>query len=57
MIFFLVTISSVRRCVNQTNIKGIQMTPGLIVRIDHNAIHFDSELWGPVDPVLFYPLR
>ena len=41
----------------RTSIKGIDMTPGLIIRIDHHAIHFDQELWGPVDPYEFYPLR
>lgn len=33
------------------------MTPGLIVRINHLAIHFDNDLWGPTDPKIFYPQR
>lgn len=33
------------------------MTPGLVVRINHIGIHFDSDLWGPEDPNKFYPLR
>ena len=33
------------------------MTPGLIVRVNHIGIHFDSELWGPVNPNIFYPMR
>nr|AHL88982.1 cytochrome p450 3045A1 [Brachionus koreanus] len=46
-----------RRCVKQTTVKGINMTPGLIVRIHHFAIHFDPVLWGPIDPKEFFPLR
>jgi len=47
----------VRRCVKDTEIKGIKMTRDLIVRIDHMAIHFDPDLWGPTDPYVFDPLR
>ena len=46
-----------RRCVNETTIKNIKMTPDLIVRIDHLAVHFDSEIWGPIDPFEFNPSR
>nr|QVK45580.1 cytochrome P450 [Brachionus paranguensis] len=46
-----------RRCVKETIVKGINMTPGLVIRIDHRAIHFDRELWGPVDPNEFFPSR
>nr|QEV83799.1 cytochrome P450 [Brachionus rotundiformis] len=46
-----------RRCVKESTIKGIKMTPGLVIRIDHRAIHFDPDLWGPVDPNEFFPLR
>lgn len=33
------------------------MPVGLIVRIDHFALHYSEELWGPHDPQEFYPLR
>ena len=33
------------------------MTEGLQVRIDHMAIHFDADLWGPISPYEFYPSR
>ncbi len=46
-----------RRCVKETTINGIRMTPDLIVRVDHLSIHFDSELWGPTDPHVFDPSR
>jgi hypothetical protein len=46
-----------RRCTNPTKIKGIDMPIGLVVRVDHFALHFDQELWGPHDPNEFYPLR
>lgn len=48
---------SIRRCVNETTIKGIKMTPGLNVRCDHLTIHFDPEYWGPSDPYDFNPSR
>ena len=46
-----------RRCVKDTEVKGIEMTRDLIVRIDHMAIHFDPDLWGPIDPNVFDPSR
>lgn len=33
------------------------MPVGLVVRVDHFALHYDQELWGPHDPNEFYPLR
>lgn len=48
---------SIRRCVNETTIKGIKIKPGMCVRADQLTIHFDSELWGPTDPNIFDPSR
>lgn len=30
---------------------------GLVIRVDHLALHYNEELWGPIDPKEFYPLR
>ena len=29
----------------------------MIIRVDHLALHYNPELWGPRDPNEFYPLR
>ena len=40
-----------------TNVCGIDMPEGLLVVVDVLSIHFDKELWGPVDPNRFWPER
>nr|ATW72305.1 cytochrome p450 CYP3045C14 [Brachionus calyciflorus] len=39
------------------HIKNIKIPLDLPIAIDVMVIHFDSELWGPVDPNIFYPKR
>nr|QEV83794.1 cytochrome P450 [Brachionus rotundiformis] len=46
-----------RRCTQTTWVKGIKIPKDLVISIDVMSLHFDSELWGPVDPYLFYPER
>jgi cytochrome P450 len=46
-----------RRCVNRTTLKGIDIPENLTVIADVLSIHYDPELWGPVDPSVFYPMR
>ena len=38
-------------------IKGIKIPVDMIVAIDVMSINYDSEIWGPIDPNEFYPLR
>nr|ATW72306.1 cytochrome p450 CYP3045C15 [Brachionus calyciflorus] len=47
----------VRRCTNPTQVKGISFGIDDSIAVDVLSIHYDEELWGPVDPNLFYPLR
>ena len=46
-----------RRCTTPTEVKGIKIPVGLSVTIDVLALHYDPELYGPVDPNIFYPSR
>nr|UOU03266.1 cytochrome P450 3045C6-2 [Brachionus rubens] len=46
-----------RRCTQATTIKGIDIPVDLPIAVDVMTIHFDHELWGPVDTSLFYPPR
>lgn len=47
----------VRRCTKATNVKGIDMPYDMPIAIDVLSVHYDPELWGPVDPKVFYPQR
>jgi hypothetical protein len=33
------------------------MKPGLVIRAEHLTLHFDPDIWGPVDPNIFDPSR
>ena len=46
-----------RRCTDPTKIKGIDIPLDLEIAVDVMSLHFDNELWGPVDPNIFYPPR
>lgn len=46
-----------RRCTNPVTIKGINIPLNQGIAIDVLSIHFDAEIWGPIDPKVFYPLR
>ncbi|RNA25033.1 cytochrome p450 -like protein, partial [Brachionus plicatilis] len=46
-----------RRCTKTTWVKGIMIPKDLVISIDVMSLHFDAELWGPVNPNLFYPKR
>nr|ATW72301.1 cytochrome p450 CYP3045B3 [Brachionus calyciflorus] len=46
-----------RRCMFATEINGLKIPAGVSVTVDVLSIHYDAEIWGPVDPEEFYPLR
>jgi cytochrome P450 len=46
-----------RRCTNATKVKGINIPLDMSITVDVFSIHSDPEIWGPVDPSVFYPLR
>ena len=46
-----------RRCTKATVIKGIDIPLDTDITIDVMSLHYDSELWGPEDPNVFYPPR
>ncbi|CAF3954626.1 unnamed protein product [Rotaria sp. Silwood1] len=47
-----------RESTEDFHINGIGTIPaGTIVTVDMYTIHFDPDLWGPVDPNVFYPER
>lgn len=46
-----------RRCTERTIIKGIDIPVDTPIAVDVLTLHFDVDLWGPVDPNLFYPAR
>ncbi len=37
--------------------KGINIPKNTLIVVDVLSVHYDPELWGPVDPNVFYPLR
>ncbi len=63
MIFYLFILSFkflsvvARRCTQPTIINGIDIPLDLSIVVDVLSIHYDNELWGPVDTKTFYPLR
>nr|UOU03271.1 cytochrome P450 3045C3/4 [Brachionus rubens] len=46
-----------RRCTKATTVNGLDIPLDTPISVDVLSIHFDSELWGPVDPNVFYPPR
>jgi len=50
-------IACTRRCIVSTEICGIPIEKDSIIQMDMYSLHFSSDLWGPVDPHLFYPDR
>ena len=46
-----------RRCTQATRIKNIDIPLDLAIAVDVLSIHYDAQLWGPVDPKQFYPSR
>ncbi|CAF1162862.1 unnamed protein product [Rotaria sordida] len=54
----IVPIAINRQCAEDFHISHVGTIPaGTIVGIDMYSVHFDSDLWGPVDPNVFYPER
>ena len=52
-----ITSQIARRCTNSTIVKGVDIPLDTTVMADVLSIHYDKDLWGPVDPSIFYPLR
>ncbi|CAF1380892.1 unnamed protein product, partial [Didymodactylos carnosus] len=46
-----------RQCVTETNVCGYHISKGDIIQPDIYTLHYDFDLWGPVDPTQFYPER
>ncbi len=46
-----------RRCTVATTVCDIPLPVDSVVAVDVLTIHNDPEIWGPVDPSEFYPLR
>nr|UOU03265.1 cytochrome P450 3045C6-3 [Brachionus rubens] len=46
-----------RRCTEATCINGIDIPEDVSVVVDVLSLHYDVDLWGPVDPNVFYPER
>jgi cytochrome P450 len=56
--FPMIPIALTRRNVEDFHLKDIGTIPaGTAFTIDIYKLHFDPELWGPVDPNIFYPER
>ena len=54
----IVPIAINRQSSEDFHIKGIGKIPaGTSIAVDIFALHFDIDLWGPVDPHVFYPER
>lgn len=47
----------VRRCTKATTVKDIEIPFNVPIAFDVMSVHYDSDLWGPVDPNMFYPER
>ncbi|CAF0869176.1 unnamed protein product [Brachionus calyciflorus] len=46
-----------RKCTKATKVKDMNIPEGLVIAVDVLSLHFDTDLWGPVDPNLFHPER
>lgn len=46
-----------RKCTNETVIKGIKIPEDMLVSVDVLSINNDIDIWGPIDPSEFNPLR
>ena len=55
--FFFLFRPMTRRCTKSTIVKGIKIPKDLVIAVDALSLHFDPEVWGPIDPNEFYPLR
>nr|APA31882.1 cytochrome p450 06345 [Brachionus plicatilis] len=47
----------IRRCTKATNVNGIDIPYDTPIAFDVLSVHGDPDLWGPVDPGVFYPER
>lgn len=46
-----------RRSINPIHIKGLDIPADMTIVADVMSIHYDPEIWGPIDPNEFYPER
>lgn len=47
-----------RECSEEINIPGLgSICPGTKLTLDMYSLHYDLDLWGPVDPKIFHPER
>lgn len=57
MRFFAFSRVVARRCVCPTKVKDIDIPYDLTIVVDVLSVHFDQDIWGPVDVDKFYPQR
>ncbi|CAF1447105.1 unnamed protein product, partial [Rotaria sordida] len=55
--FPIVPVITNRLCIRDTTIGQYTIKEGTIVQPDVYSIHYDADLWGPVDPYKFHPER
>ncbi|XP_074642689.1 cytochrome P450 3A29-like [Tubulanus polymorphus] len=53
----LVSTITNRLCMESCTINGVFIPKGAVVQANVWAIHYDPDIWGPVDPKEFYPER
>ena len=47
-----------RECTEEVFVSGLGLIcPGMKLTLDMYSLHYDDDLWGPVDPHRFYPER
>jgi cytochrome P450 len=47
-----------RECSEEIDLPGIgRISPGTKITLDMYSLHYDNDLWGPVDTKIFYPER
>ncbi|CAF1113754.1 unnamed protein product [Didymodactylos carnosus] len=46
-----------RECIKDTIVCGYKIPKGSVIQPDVYSIHYDPDLWGPVDPEKFHPER
>jgi len=46
-----------RECNTTTNVCGHTIEKGCVIQPDVLSVHYNADLWGPVDPNVFYPER
>ncbi|ELU12160.1 hypothetical protein CAPTEDRAFT_123301 [Capitella teleta] len=51
------TLATTRRCVESCTINGLTIPEGMVIQPNIWDIHYDPNLWGPIDSKVFEPER